>query len=198
VTDARAPERILGADDLARLLRSCAGASAAKTADAIEAAVTDTLAEPRDDLALLVVSVDAAAQAESGASGGLRLTLERRPEAASEARQAIGTLADRLGTEVVDELKLLATELVTNSCRHAVGDDHIGLELGIDGGTVRLAVIDSGPGFEATVAAAGDPMDESGRGLFIVDALADRWGVENSAGTCVWAEVDVAARGEPS
>jgi anti-sigma regulatory factor (Ser/Thr protein kinase) len=40
-------------------------------------------------------------------------------------------------------------------------------------------------------------MDESGRGLFIVDALADRWGVENSAGTCVWAEVDVAARGEP-
>lgn len=196
VTDARAPERILSADDLARLVRSCAGRGAAATADAIEAAVTDTSAEPRDDLALLVVSVDAPAEAASGAGGGgLRVTLARRPEAASEARQAIGTLSDRLGATVVDELKLLVTELITNACRHALTDERIALELGLDGGTVRVAVIDSGPGFEPHVTDRA-AMDESGRGLFIVDALADRWGVETGSGTCVWAEVDVAARSD--
>ncbi|HEX8075474.1 MAG TPA: SpoIIE family protein phosphatase, partial [Thermoleophilaceae bacterium] len=190
VTDARAPERILGADDLARLLGSCAGSGAAATADAIETAVTDTSTEPRDDLALLVVAVGAAQRAGGAGGGGLRVTLERRPEAASEARRAIATLEGRLRSAVVDELKLLATELVTNGCRHAVGDEHLAMEVGIDGETVRVAVIDSGPGFEPQVT-HGNPMDESGRGLVIVDALADRWGVETGDRTRVWAEVDL-------
>jgi PAS domain S-box-containing protein len=198
VTDARAPDRILSTSDLARLVGSCAGRGATATADAIESVVTEAPAEPRDDLALLVVSVDAAtpaAQPAPPAAGGLRVTLESRPESAAEARQAVETLNGSVAPTVIDELKLLVTELVTNSCRHSKADGGVVVEVGLDGATVRLAVIDSGPGFEAQVP-AGDLLDESGRGLFIVDALADRWGVDTAAGTRVWAEVDLGANGD--
>ena len=87
----------------------------------------------------------------------------------------------------------LASELVTNSCRHAdAGDEPIALELEVEGDMVRLSVTDAGQGFEPEVQRF-DLDSESGRGLFIVDALADRWGVERSGGTRVWAELDTSA-----
>jgi anti-sigma regulatory factor (Ser/Thr protein kinase) len=82
---------------------------------------------------------------------------------------------------------------VTNSCRHAAAKgDPIGLVLGMDDGVVRLSVTDTGPGF-AVPEGAPDPHAENGRGLFIVDAMADRWGVDAEGGTRVWLEL-----GEPA
>jgi hypothetical protein len=57
---------------------------------------------------------------------------------------------------------------------------------------VTLTVSDAGPGFVPRPPAP-DLDSEAGRGLLIVDALADRWGVDTSAGTRVWAEVDLVA-----
>ena len=84
---------------------------------------------------------------------------------------------------------------VTNSCRHADGRGAIGLELRVAGDVARLAVTDDGPGFDAEVAEA-DPLSESGRGLFIVDALADRWGVDSGDRTRIWAELDLRRLGD--
>lgn len=196
VTDARAPELILGPNELADLVRSCAGTGAAATADTIQKAVTSGGGEPRDDLALLVASVEGAAVAADAASGGgLRVDLDPGPEAAGEARRAIAAWTDRLDAEVVDDIKLLVTELITNACRYGSDGGPIALELALDGTSVRLSVTDGGPGFEAEVEDSR-PAEESGRGLIIVDALADRWGIDSSSGTCVWAELDLAARGE--
>ena len=51
---------------------------------------------------------------------------------------------------------------------------------------------DSGPGFDA-----GTPLpslyQDSGWGLYLVEQIADRWGVKQEEGTCVWFEVDVAS-----
>jgi anti-sigma regulatory factor (Ser/Thr protein kinase) len=80
--------------------------------------------------------------------------------------------------------------MVTNSVKHAGAEGTIGLELRVDGGAVAIAVTDPGPGFEP-MAVSPDLDAEAGRGLFIVDALADRWGVDTAAGTRVWAELDV-------
>ena len=198
VTDARAPDRILDTDDLADLVRSCAGAGAAVTAERIEQTVSEGLAgEPRDDIAVLVIEaqgprVDAAAPLDDELDGALRLSIPSSPQAPSRARRAIERLSGELDDTVVEQLKLLATELVTNSCRHAAAKgDPIALVLAIDEGLVRLSVTDTGPGFSAPSAPA-TPEDESGRGLFIVEAMADRWGVDTDGGSRVWLELATA------
>jgi anti-sigma regulatory factor (Ser/Thr protein kinase) len=123
--------------------------------------------------------------------GTFQVELGHRADAALLARRAIGELAGALPAEKVEELKLLATEMVTNSVKHSGPDGLIGLELRLDGTSVVIAVTDSGPGFEP-LAASPDLEAEAGRGLLIVDALSDRWGVDRGAGTRVWAELDVA------
>jgi PAS domain S-box-containing protein len=199
VTDARAPDRILDTDDLAELVRSCAGAGAAVTAERIERTVSEGLAgEPRDDIAVLVIEAlgprtDSVVAPVDELDGALRLSIPSSPHAPSRARRAIERLAGDLDPGVVEQLKLLATELVTNSCRHAADKgDPIGLVLAIDPGVVRLSVTDTGPGFSAPRSPAHLD-DESGRGLFIVDAMADRWGVDDQGGTRVWLELATAA-----
>ena len=56
---------------------------------------------------------------------------------------------------------------------------------------VRVAVQDEGNGFEAPRRRRGDgTLDTSGWGLFLVDCLADRWGIDRHDGTSVWFEID--------
>ncbi|MDQ3934709.1 MAG: SpoIIE family protein phosphatase [Actinomycetota bacterium] len=199
VTDARAPDRILDTDDLAELVRSCAGAGAEATAERIERTVADSLAgEPRDDIAVLVIEAQGPRDpvqeevSDDELDGALRLSIPSSPHAPARARRAIEALSGSLDSDVVEQLKLLATELVTNSCRHAAAKgDPIGVVLAVDEGVVRLSVTDTGPGFAAPDQIAS-PDDESGRGLLIVDVLADRWGVDARGGTRVWCELEAA------
>jgi anti-sigma regulatory factor (Ser/Thr protein kinase) len=122
--------------------------------------------------------------------------------AAAAARSALGVLADRVEDGMLQEARLLVTELVTNSVRHAgVGrESSIGLALLLTPSALTVAVTDPGPGFRPEVVTP-DLEQEGGRGLFIVDQLADRWGVGDSpleppardgraeTGTVVWFEL---------
>jgi serine phosphatase RsbU (regulator of sigma subunit)/anti-sigma regulatory factor (Ser/Thr protein kinase) len=199
VTDARAPDKILDTDDLAELVRGCAGIGAAATAEEIERRVAESLTgEPRDDIAVLVIEAKGtraapAAPADDELDGALRLSIPSSPHAPGRARRAVEALSGSLDPTMLEQLKLLATELVTNSCRHAAAKgDPIGLVLSMDDDVVRLSVTDTGPGFTVPEDAAGIE-DEQGRGLFIVDALADRWGVDSKGGSRVWLELVTAA-----
>ncbi|QPP05522.1 ATP-binding protein [Streptomyces bathyalis] len=60
-------------------------------------------------------------------------------------------------------------------------------------GTLRIAVADPRPEWEPRTSGSRDPAAESGRGLLIVEALADRWGVDFSVAQqkSVWAELDL-------
>jgi len=73
-------------------------------------------------------------------------------------------------------------------------EDSIGLKIAVRPETVRIEVKDQGPGFEPD-ASRPDEDEVSGWGLFLIDQLADRWGVVQDEGTTVWFEV---ARGESS
>ncbi|MDQ2991565.1 MAG: ATP-binding protein [Candidatus Eremiobacteraeota bacterium] len=70
----------------------------------------------------------------------------------------------------IDAAALVFGELVANVVRHAPGPISIALEW--DVGIAVLRVRDSGPGFDWRAVETPEPLAESGRGLFIVRALA--------------------------
>jgi serine/threonine-protein kinase RsbW len=116
------------------------------------------------------------------------------PEAAAEARHALGDIADVLPGGRARDVRLLVSELVTNAVRHANLDDGdlilLVIELAAD--QLRVEVHDSGGGFVPT-SPSPDPTRPSGWGLYLVAELADRWGVESDERTLVWFELDRAA-----
>lgn len=89
-------------------------------------------------------------------------------------------------------LRLLVSELVTNSVRHVVGSEQpVKLAVRIAGGKVRVEVHDGGAGFEP---GRPEPRGAAGGfGLFLVERMASRWGVETRDGTRVWFELDLAS-----
>ena len=88
-----------------------------------------------------------------------------------------------------DDVLLVVTELVTNAVAHTVGYCELGLTLTAD--VLRIEVSDRSirlPALE--VPGEVDPDSEGGRGLFIVAALSDVFGVEDLGGAkTVWAEL---------
>lgn len=110
------------------------------------------------------------------------------PEAAAEARKTISTLRADLDPPLIETLKLLVTELVTNSVRHTDAAV-LTLRVAIGRAAVLTEVEDDGPGFDP-----GD-LDKAGTntggwGLFLVQRLADNWGVKDDGGSKrVWFEL---------
>ena len=91
-------------------------------------------------------------------------------------------------------LRLLVSELVTNSVRHVAGStEPVELAVRIGARAIRVEVRDGGAGFEP-----GKPEPrgaDGGFGLFLVERMASRWGVEIKDGTRVWFELDLAPGG---
>lgn len=118
---------------------------------------------------------------------GLSLRLPGGPQAAAKARRAISQLRADIDPPLMETLRLLVTELVTNSVRHADADTVV-LKVLVGRGSVLTEVTDEGPGFDP--ADTGRPRDASGWGLFLVERLAHRWGVrQEGAATRVWFEL---------
>jgi anti-sigma regulatory factor (Ser/Thr protein kinase) len=112
------------------------------------------------------------------------------PAAASTARRALVHLSGHLDEPMMETMRLLVTELVANSVRHA-RTRFVSVEAVVTGSSVRLEVSDEGPGFEREAAMRkGAQSYVSGWGLFLVERLASRWGVRReSDATHVWFEL---------
>jgi anti-sigma regulatory factor (Ser/Thr protein kinase) len=117
---------------------------------------------------------------------------DRRAPAA--ARRALEGLGDRIGDELKEDIRLLVSEVVTNSVLHGSRDREAEVELAVwvSDDVVRVAVTDQGAGFEPQDRPTGG--ERSGWGLMMVDRLADRWGVERGRGTEVWFELRAASK----
>jgi len=94
-----------------------------------------------------------------------------------------------LDDHMLDDIRFLVNELVTNSIRHGrVGaSQHIGLKVLASDTMVRVEVRDPGPGFTPKPRAHDD--DSMGWGLHLVQHLSDRWGVTRDGEMCVWFEM---------
>lgn len=126
----------------------------------------------------------------------LELKLTRGPEAASAARCALADLETDVSPDVLGEVRLMVSELVTNSVRHAGEEarDAIELRASVDEERLWVEVADPGPGFDGVVT-AGRGEEVGGWGLYIVESLADRWGVGHEDGMArVWFELHWADR----
>jgi anti-sigma regulatory factor (Ser/Thr protein kinase) len=100
--------------------------------------------------------------------------------------QLRGVLSDAMDEDLADDTALVVSELVTNAIQ--AGASSASLELIIDAGRLRIAVSDDVPGH--VEARDATPEDVHGRGLAIVAALAQDWGVRMSMdGKIVWAEL---------
>lgn len=115
--------------------------------------------------------------------GPVTMNVPFSPESAGQVRSALESWLDHRGSDedVLDDARLVATELVGNSVRHASP---------LNNGTVLVRWREEDSTLVISVADGGGPTrpqkanpsleDVHGRGLRIVEALSKRWWVEQS------------------
>ncbi|WP_228447111.1 ATP-binding protein [Streptomyces paludis] len=130
----------------------------------------------------------------------------RERQSVPAAREFVRAAAEEWGLGArLDDVLLCVSELTTNALIHGVPPGR-GFLLRLwwcADGPLRIEVHDSGGGQPRVSAPAdaarGAGAAESGRGLLLVEALADTWGVgERDPGKIVWCEFDVRADGQAS
>jgi anti-sigma regulatory factor (Ser/Thr protein kinase) len=112
------------------------------------------------------------------------VSLPRSTDAPRQARQLVSEL---VAPDRVDDARLLVSELVTNAVKYGPEDEAIRLIIRRGDERMRFTVHDRGLGPLPAMRADDDPAP-GGHGLRLVDALADRWGVERGS-TRVWFEL---------
>ncbi|KMS82436.1 MULTISPECIES: SpoIIE family protein phosphatase [Streptomyces] len=152
------------------------------------------LAEERggdDDVALLLLR----RRSREATRGGGRLRQHVSPgdpEALTQARHMIQAAVRAWGAhDLADEIELVAGELITNALMHTEGSAIVTLRA-LDDGDRRLRIeVEDGSSALPRRRDAGE-IGVSGRGLVLVERLADSWGVEaRGGGKAVWCEFRV-------
>ena len=121
------------------------------------------------------------------------LLVRHTPASAALARRSVQSALLDSGASDDDafDAALIASELVGNAVRHAapLPSGHLAVEWLVERDGYRISVTDGGGQGRVSSRAAG-AHETSGRGLAIVAALAQDWGVTSNAGsphTTVWA-----------
>ncbi|MEU8628081.1 ATP-binding protein [Streptomyces sp. NPDC048669] len=121
--------------------------------------------------------------------------LPSRPESAATARRLTSCVVLRqwgLSPQTGEYAVLLVSELVGNAVRHT-GARVFGLRMLRRRGWIRIEVRDPSRGLPCLMPV--QVMDISGRGLFLVDKLSDRWGVDLlPRGKITWFEMRISDR----
>ncbi|MDH6629424.1 anti-sigma regulatory factor (Ser/Thr protein kinase) [Streptomyces sp. LBL] len=137
---------------------------------------------------------------QEGIRTPLELSIERRPDPEADGLSRADAAWPRRLRRIVraglthwgrpdltETAELLLTELATNALRHGQGDV-IGVRVYLDGARCVIEVTDGSP-LRPELRQAG-PTDEGGRGLFLVEAMADAWGTSPD-GTRTWCSISL-------
>jgi anti-sigma regulatory factor (Ser/Thr protein kinase) len=124
--------------------------------------------------------------------GKIDMRLAPEPEDVTTARHALDQLANLLPSEKLEDVRLVVSELVTNSILHAglSPEDQISLKVTVSDGAVCGSVCDPGRGFRIPSKLGPRPDMSGGWGLPIVETITNRWGVKRNSHVCVWFEID--------
>jgi anti-sigma regulatory factor (Ser/Thr protein kinase) len=139
------------------------------------------LSEVRDDVALLVVRFDETPfrpHAGENAPAQASWSFDVSDQAAAGAmRRGVVAALRRCGVAdaKLHVAELLVSELIGNVVRHAGGTVEVAID--VHGSAPVLHVLDRGPGFNFSTRLPKSIMSESGRGLYIVTALAREFSV---------------------
>lgn len=118
--------------------------------------------------------------------------LSPEAESVSTARHLLDGFEEMVAPEKLEHLRLLVSELVTNYIQYAglSEEERIGLLVLVRDRLIRVEVHDGGPGFEK-ITYEEPPLPEQigGWGLYLVEKLSERWGVESNDLVCVWFEI---------
>jgi anti-sigma regulatory factor (Ser/Thr protein kinase) len=107
-----------------------------------------------------------------------------QPQAVTAARHFVREALSREGADVIDAAELMTSELTSNCVRHAGTAFEVSVRVG-DDDEIRVEVHDSGGGQPRALSPG--PQEPSGRGLMIVEAMSESWGVEHRGdGKTVW------------
>ena len=121
----------------------------------------------------------------------LRMSLPAEPSAQRIARSAIRERWQAMDEQVLTDLLLIVSELVSNAVRY--GRPDIELSMRAAPVSIDVSVLDHGPELPPTTLRPVDMWTaESGRGLHIVDRLSSQWGVDplpDEPGKAVWASL---------
>jgi anti-sigma regulatory factor (Ser/Thr protein kinase) len=114
--------------------------------------------------------------------------IDRDLTAPTNARRAVESFGEVLAPSVVPDVKLLVSELISNSVKYG-RDGRVQLILhSEDPQHVHVEVVDQGVGF-VPVGRDRPKTEPGGWGLHMVEALTERWGVREGS-THVWFEID--------
>jgi len=134
------------------------------------------------------VSISDTDSERSGAAS-LDLALAALPRSISTARHAVARLlrtSPPVPQEVIEDVLLLVSELVTNAVLHARTEVHVAAS--IEAGRILVSVGDDDPEHAPHRPERGE-LATSGRGLWLVERLATSWGVEvRATSKVVWFE----------
>jgi anti-sigma regulatory factor (Ser/Thr protein kinase) len=118
--------------------------------------------------------------------------LPPRAQAARMGRQSVRRILAGTPKESLERVELLVSELVTNSVTHGAlaAEQSVDLRVTYRPGLVRVEVVDPGAHFDP--GQTPSPGGESRWGLYLLNAMADRWGIERlEHGKSVWFEIDL-------
>ena len=124
---------------------------------------------------------------------GFRRSFQPEMGAAGAARRALDELGLQVDDDLLDRSRLAMSEVVTNSVEHARlrPSQLIDVQVALLNAVLRIDVFDDGIGFEP-LARRPEPANPAagGWGLWLVEQVTDRWGVDCSHSTRVWLEFD--------
>jgi anti-sigma regulatory factor (Ser/Thr protein kinase) len=115
--------------------------------------------------------------------------LSRSTPAVAEARRFVGDTLRRWGLEsLVADAMLLTSELVTNSVLHA--DSDVTVTVAVADGMAEVGIADGSDVLPTQ--RTGSAQSEGGRGLRLVELVAEEWGIVSlPGGKQVWFRLDI-------
>ena len=119
----------------------------------------------------------------------LSVEIPRNAQAPFLARRALADLDGKIDPEVLPDVRLLVSELITNSVKYG-GDGPVRLEVEASKESVRAEIIDQGVGFTPVERDREDLDKVGGWGLHLTEHLTSRWGTYEGS-THVWFEIDL-------